>query len=92
MKPMLPLFPQCFSGHCSFFVLFIASLHIFAAFTIFPVFVLMQHFIDEAQESDDSHDISIVHKFAQLHDSFYRCVNFVWWEKLCEYSVQFVAN
>lgn len=69
-KAMLPLISRCLSGHSSFFVLFIASLHIFAPFTIYTVHVDAAPFIDEAQEIDDSRDISIVHKLAQLHDAF----------------------
>uniref|UniRef100_L7LYX5 Uncharacterized protein n=1 Tax=Rhipicephalus pulchellus TaxID=72859 RepID=L7LYX5_RHIPC len=89
---MLPLIPWCLSGRSFSLVLFIVSLHIFAAFTVHTVHIDAALSIDEAQESDDSRDICIVHKFAQLHDASYCYVNFVWWGEFCEYSVHFVAN
>lgn len=63
----------------SYFVLSFAPADTFATFIHNPRYIHIDtvHLI---HNSKNSHDVFIVRKFAQFHDAFYYCINFVLWE------------
>lgn len=60
----------------SFFIFFITWLDIFV-FMLHTTFILMQYALYIICKSDNLHDVSIIHEFAQLRDAFYCYVIFM---------------